>query len=108
MSFLHYNVQSIFSKLDILHTELFDFDILAFTETWLTPAIDTDDVLLRSYNAPERKDRVKDNHGGVMLYVKGLLHCFSTCIEITGNNWYCFILKNVENCKEKFQRVIKL
>ena len=39
---------------------------------------------------------------------KGLLHCFSTCIEITGNNWYCFILKNVENCKEKFQRVKKL
>ena len=20
--------------------------------------------------------------------IKGLLHCFSTCIEITGNNWY--------------------
>ena len=74
MSFVHYNVQSIFSKLDILHTELFDFDILAFTETWLTPAIDTDDVLLRSYNAPERKDRVEDNYGGVMLYVKDGIH----------------------------------
>ena len=60
LSFVHYNVQSIFSKRDILHTELFDFDILAFTETWLTPAIDTDDILLRSYNAPERKDRVED------------------------------------------------
>ena len=23
------------------------------------------------------------------LAFKGLLHCFSTCIEITGNNWYC-------------------
>ena len=31
--------------------------------------------------------------------LKGLLHCFSTCIEITGNNWYCFILKNVQNSK---------
>ena len=39
---------------------------------------------------------------------KGLLHCFSTFNEITGNNGYCFILKNVENCKEKFQRVPKL
>ena len=39
---------------------------------------------------------------------KGLLHCFSTCIEIVGNNWYCFNLKNVENCKEKFRRVKKL
>ena len=34
---------------------------------------------------------------------KGLLHCFSACIEITGNNCYWFDLKNVENCKEKFQ-----
>ena len=39
---------------------------------------------------------------------KGLLHCFSTCIEINGSNWYCFNLKNVENCKEKIQRVKKL
>ena len=38
----------------------------------------------------------------------GLLHCFSTCTEITGNNWYCFISKNTENCKEKFQLVKKL
>ena len=42
------------------------------------------------------------------FHLKGLLHCFSTCIEITGNNRYCFILKNVENCKENFQRVKKL
>ena len=41
-------------------------------------------------------------------FLKGLLHYFSTCIDITGNNWYCFILKNVENCKKKFQRVKKL
>ena len=39
--------------------------------------------------------------------LKGLLHCFLTCIEIFGNYWYCFILKNVENRKEKFQRIKK-
>ena len=39
--------------------------------------------------------------------LKGLLHSFSTCIEIAGNNWYCSNLKNVEKCKEKFQRVKK-
>ena len=33
LSFVHYNVQSILDKLDVLHTELFEFDILAFTET---------------------------------------------------------------------------
>ena len=74
LSLVHYNVQSFFPKLDILHTELFHFDILAFTETWLTPSIDLDEFLLPSFNAPERKDRVEDNHGGVMLYVKEGIH----------------------------------
>ena len=37
-SFVHYNVQSILNKLDILEAELFEFDILAFTETWLNPS----------------------------------------------------------------------
>ena len=35
ISFVHYNVQSIVPKLDVLLTELYDFDILAFSETWL-------------------------------------------------------------------------
>ncbi|MEW8548396.1 MAG: endonuclease/exonuclease/phosphatase family protein, partial [Candidatus Thiodiazotropha sp.] len=74
LSFVHYNVQSIFTKLDILETELFEFDILAFTETWLNPNIDTNELLLHSYNTPERKDRAADNHGGVMIYVKDSLH----------------------------------
>lgn len=30
LSFVHYNVQSILTKLDILHAELLEFDILAF------------------------------------------------------------------------------
>ena len=33
LSFVHNNIQSIASKLDILQTELFDFDVFAFTET---------------------------------------------------------------------------
>ena len=74
LSIVHYNVQSIFSKLEILHAELFEFDILAFTETWLGPTIDTDDLILQSYYRPERKDRDSDTHGGVMLYVKEGLH----------------------------------
>ena len=66
LSFVHYNVQSIASKLDILQTELFDFDVLAFTETWLHPGITTDDLLIESFNNPKRKDRVDDRHGGVI------------------------------------------
>ena len=44
--------------------------LLAFTETWLSASVETDDLMLESYNKPERKDRVGDPHGGVMLYVK--------------------------------------
>lgn len=74
LSFVHYNVQSILSKLEILQAELSEFDILAFTETWLSPHTDINDLLLHSYNTPERKDRAGDNHGGVMIYVKDFLH----------------------------------
>ncbi len=74
ISFVHYNVQSIVLKLDVLYAELCDFDILAFTETWLNPSIAQSDILLNSYQSPERKDRHGDSHGGVMLYVKDTLH----------------------------------
>lgn len=74
LSFVHYNVQSISSKLDILGSELFDFDILAFSETWLNSSIDTEDLLIQSYRSPERKDRIGDSHGGVMIYVKENIH----------------------------------
>ena len=49
LSFVHYNVQSIYSKLEILEAELFEFDILAFTETWLSPSTDTSELLLHSF-----------------------------------------------------------
>ena len=71
-------IQSIFPKLDILHAELIDFDILAFTETWLSPTDDTDDLLFQSYNRPEHKDRVGDIHRVIStvsnLYVKENIH----------------------------------
>ena len=74
LSFVHYNVQSIANKLDLLYTELHDFDILAFSETWLSDSIATSDLFLSSYHTPERKDRIGDNHGGVILYVKDTQH----------------------------------
>ena len=70
LSFIHYNIQSVFAKLYILLAELIGFDILAFTETWLNPSIDSEDLSLISFNKPERSDRIGDSHGGVMLYIK--------------------------------------
>ena len=66
--------KAFFSKLELLGTELIEFDVLAFTETWLSPSTDTNEILLHSFNTPERKDRERDNHGGVMIYVKDCLH----------------------------------
>ncbi|MCG8113228.1 MAG: endonuclease/exonuclease/phosphatase family protein, partial [Candidatus Thiodiazotropha taylori] len=74
LSFVHYNVQSIYTKLELLQAELIEFDILAFSETWLNHSIDTEDLTLQSYQSPERKDRVGDSHGGVIIYVKEGIH----------------------------------
>ena len=69
LAFIHYNVQSLLPKLDILQAELYAFDIVACTETWLHPAIDTDDLLFTSFSPPERKDRQRYRYGGVVLNV---------------------------------------
>ena len=71
---MHYNVQSIVPKLNVLLTELYEFDILAFSETWLSLVVNHDDLLMQSYQIPEHKDRVGDNHGGVILHVKESIH----------------------------------
>ena len=49
LSFVQYNVQSILNKLYVLQAELFEFDILAFSETWLSQSVTSDDLLLQSY-----------------------------------------------------------
>ena len=72
LSMVHYNVQS--NKIDILSAELREFDILAFSETWLNPTIKNDILLIDSYREPERKDRQGDSHGGVMIYIKDSIH----------------------------------
>ena len=74
LSFVHFNVQSIEPKLDLLGTELFEFDILSFSETWLNPSVSLNDVHIQSFNKPERKDRVGDSHGGVLVYVNYTIH----------------------------------
>ena len=60
-------------KLDIL-VELLEFDVLAFTETWLNSSYTSDDIRLESFREPERKDRVGDSHGGVIIYVKDSIY----------------------------------
>ena len=85
LSFVHYNVQSILNKLDILEAELFELDILAFTETWLNPTVQSDDLVFQTFHKPERKDRRSDHFGGLLLYVKsGIFYKRRSDLEING------------------------
>ena len=63
LSFVHYNVQSLLPKIDLLQAELQNFDIIALTETWLHACIDTEELMLQPFNPPEHKDRQTDRHG---------------------------------------------
>ena len=65
---MHYNIQSLLQKVDILYTGLRDFDIIGFTETWLNNSIPSTDLLFNGFHQPIRKDR-SDSHGGVAIYV---------------------------------------
>ena len=70
LAFIHYNVQCLLPKFDIIQAELYAFDVIALTKTWLHPVIDTDEILFHAHSPPEHKDRQTDRHGGVLLYVK--------------------------------------
>ncbi|MES9994358.1 MAG: reverse transcriptase family protein [Candidatus Thiodiazotropha sp.] len=72
-SVVHYNVQSISNKIDILESELSNFDIICLTETWLDGRTSNDTISLKEYNL-YRRDRVGDNHGGICVYVKQNVH----------------------------------
>ena len=69
LSIVHYNVQSISNKLDILISEFSYFDILSFTEMWLHSNVASDDLFFSNLHPPERKDRDGDKYDGVILYV---------------------------------------
>ena len=71
LSFCHLNAQSLLSGVDITRhipaqhsklDEIFsvlaldrDFDIIAISETWLTPCIDSDEIKLEGYQLPFRQ-----------------------------------------------------
>ena len=68
-SIVHYNVQSISNKIDLLESELMNFDVICITETWLDNRTSDDVLVLDGYKL-HRRDRVGDSHGGICVYVK--------------------------------------
>ncbi len=73
LSFVHCNVQNLYPKLDILRAELIDFDLIALSETLLGDQTNSDNIQVQNFKNPERKDRVGDRHGGVIVYIRDSL-----------------------------------
>ncbi|MCG7868089.1 MAG: endonuclease/exonuclease/phosphatase family protein [Candidatus Thiodiazotropha taylori] len=74
LSIIHLNIQSILPKMEILDVEMQSYDILIFTETWLTSKISNDDIMISNFNIPYRKDREVRQGGGVAIYTKIGIH----------------------------------
>ena len=70
LSVVHLNVQSLRPKLDIIEIELQSYDILIFSETWLSPDVSNDNLSITNFNPPFRCDRVGRPGGGVAIYVR--------------------------------------
>ena len=67
-SIVHYNIQSLSNKVDLIESELRNFDVICLTETWLDRRIPDDSIKLNGFNL-YRRDRADDNHGGICVYV---------------------------------------
>ena len=68
-SIVHYNIQSISSKVDLIGSELRNFNIICLTETWLGQHIPDDSLKINEFKL-FRRDRQTDNYGGVCVYIK--------------------------------------
>ena len=50
--------------------ELSNFNVIALSETWLSPDIQDDKIIFQNYQKPFRKDRPDNANGCVIIYVK--------------------------------------
>ena len=75
LSVVPYNVQSILNKLDLIETELRHFDVICITESWLDQRTSDEDLNLNGYTL-FRRDRVRDNHGGICVYVRDSIYSY--------------------------------
>lgn len=78
-SLVHYNVQSLLPKHDLIETELTKFDLISITETWLNDSVSDSDLTLTGFKPPFRYDRPTDTHGGVAIYIKENLYSKRRC-----------------------------
>lgn len=125
LSIVHLNIQSLLPKIDILDAEMQHYDILVFTETWLSSRVSNEEICITNFDPPYRNDRENRLGGGVAIYVRTglqsarrseLIHggIEAVCIEITmkrhkllvcgiyrppdsGNNYFDLIENTLDN-----------
>lgn len=71
---MHVNIQSLRPKIDILSVEAQSYDILVFTETWLSASVSDSQLHIPNFSQPFRCDRKDRIGGGVAIYVRDSLH----------------------------------
>jgi len=75
VSFMHLNIQSIKPKMDNITAEYSSLDILSFTESWLKPVDDNEELLIPDFKEPFRTDRQTRSGGGVIVYIRNNVNC---------------------------------
>ena len=99
LSIVHLNIQSLYPKLDILETEMQYYDIVVFTETWLTPNRKNDEIMIPNFDIPYRKDRNDRVGGGVAIYIKSGISFHKACNLIDNEVEGLCVEVNVRNHK---------
>jgi hypothetical protein len=93
---VHHNVQGLRSKHDDLlaNSDLKYMDIIAVTESWLSPSVSNQNIALPGYDLI-RNDR-SDGRGGVALYVSNSLQIqpSNVCIQLE----HCAVQVNKHDC----------
>ena len=69
-SVVHYNVQSLMQKIDIIEPELSNFDLVSLTETWLNERVLTQKLAFNNYRFPFRRDEVSETHDGIVVLLR--------------------------------------
>ena len=97
-SIVHINVSGLEAKLDLVETELCNYDVIAISETHLNPNISNDKILIKGYKEPYRKDRLTNNWGGVAVYVKNnIISKHRTDMDIRGLEAIWVEINNANN-----------
>ena len=71
----HSNINSIRNKLDSVSAELSDFDIICIAETKLNDQYPNSELAIDGFKPPFRKDRLINNGGGLLVYIKNSICC---------------------------------